>query len=81
MGPGDLDEPQVRVDGLAELLRELIADGAKGSIINIGSIQAARILPGRTHYAPSKLAVEGMTRNISDEMAPTVSESTASTLA
>jgi glucose 1-dehydrogenase/3-oxoacyl-[acyl-carrier protein] reductase len=48
--------------------KRLIAEGRKGSIINIGSIQAARILPGRSHYAPSKLAVEGMTRNISAEV-------------
>jgi NAD(P)-dependent dehydrogenase (short-subunit alcohol dehydrogenase family) len=48
--------------------KRLIADGRSGSIINIGSIQAARILPGRSHYAPSKLAVEGMTRNISAEV-------------
>lgn len=50
--------------------KRLIASGRKGSIINIGSIQAARVLPGRTHYAPSKLAVEGLTRNVSAEMGP-----------
>ena len=48
--------------------KRLIAEGRKGAIINIGSIQAARVLPGRTHYAPSKLAVEALTRNISAEM-------------
>ncbi len=48
--------------------KRLIAEGRKGSIINIGSIQAARVLPGRTHYAPSKLAVEALTRNISAEV-------------
>jgi NAD(P)-dependent dehydrogenase (short-subunit alcohol dehydrogenase family) len=41
-----------------------------GAIINIGSIQAARVLPGRTHYAPSKLAVEALTRNVSAEVTP-----------
>jgi NAD(P)-dependent dehydrogenase (short-subunit alcohol dehydrogenase family) len=41
-----------------------------GAIVNIGSIQAARVLPGRTHYAPSKLAVEALTRNVSAEVAP-----------
>jgi NAD(P)-dependent dehydrogenase (short-subunit alcohol dehydrogenase family) len=50
------------------LCRRLIAEGRKGSIINIGSIQAARVLPGRTHYAPSKLAIEALTRNISAEV-------------
>src|ERR1700744_477249 len=38
--------------------RRAVAEGRKGAIVNIGSIQAARVLPGRTHYAPSKLAVE-----------------------
>lgn len=48
--------------------KRLIAEGRKGAIVNIGSIQAARVLPGRTHYAPSKLAVEALTRNISAEV-------------
>ena len=48
--------------------REAIAAGRGGAIVNIGSIQAARVLPGRTHYAPSKLAVEALTRNISAEV-------------
>jgi glucose 1-dehydrogenase/3-oxoacyl-[acyl-carrier protein] reductase len=48
--------------------RRVVANGYKASIVNIGSIQAARILQGRTHYAPSKLAVEALTRNLSAEM-------------
>jgi NAD(P)-dependent dehydrogenase (short-subunit alcohol dehydrogenase family) len=31
------------------------------SIVNIGSIQAAKVLPGRTHYAPTKLGIEALT--------------------
>jgi NAD(P)-dependent dehydrogenase (short-subunit alcohol dehydrogenase family) len=50
--------------------RRVVAEGRKANIINIGSIQAAKILPGRTHYAPSKLAVEALTRNTSAEMTP-----------
>lgn len=50
--------------------RRAIKEGREASIVNIGSIQAARVLPGRTHYAPSKLAVEALTRNISAEMGP-----------
>lgn len=50
--------------------RHLTGAGRKGSIVNIGSIQAARVLPGRTHYAPAKLAIEALTRNISAEMTP-----------
>ncbi len=50
--------------------KRAVAEGRKGAIVNLGSIQAARVLPGRTHYAPSKLAVEAMTRNISAELGP-----------
>jgi NAD(P)-dependent dehydrogenase (short-subunit alcohol dehydrogenase family) len=48
--------------------KSAIAKERKGAIINIGSIQAGRVLPGRTHYAPSKLAIEALTRNISAEV-------------
>ena len=50
--------------------RRTLAEGRKGAIVNIGSIQAAKVLPGRTHYAPSKLALEALTRNMSAEMTP-----------
>jgi NAD(P)-dependent dehydrogenase (short-subunit alcohol dehydrogenase family) len=50
--------------------RRVVAAQRKGSIVNIGSIQAAKILPGRTHYAPAKLALEALTRNMSAEVAP-----------
>lgn len=50
--------------------RRLVADGRTGSIVNIGSIQAAKVLPGRTHYAPTKLGLEALTRNMSAEMTP-----------
>jgi NAD(P)-dependent dehydrogenase (short-subunit alcohol dehydrogenase family) len=50
--------------------RRVVAEKRKGSIVNIGSIQAGKVLPGRTHYAPAKLAVEGLTRNMSAEMTP-----------
>ena len=48
--------------------RRAVAAGIAGSIINIGSIQAGKFLPGRTHYAPAKLAIEALTRNVSAEM-------------
>lgn len=48
--------------------RRVMAAGRRGSIVNIGSIQAGRVLPGRTHYAPSKLAIEALTRNMSAEV-------------
>lgn len=50
--------------------RRAIAEGRKGSIVHIGSIQAAKVLPGRTHYAPAKLALEALTRNMSAEVTP-----------
>ena len=50
------------------LCKRLIAEGRTGAIVNIGSIQAGRVLPGRTHYAPSKLAIEALTRNMSAEV-------------
>lgn len=50
--------------------RRAIAARRSGAIVNLGSIQAARVLPGRTHYAPSKLAVEALTRNMSAEVTP-----------
>ncbi len=50
--------------------RRVVAEARKGSIVNIVSIQAAKVLPGRTHYAPAKLALEALTRNMSAEMTP-----------
>jgi NAD(P)-dependent dehydrogenase (short-subunit alcohol dehydrogenase family) len=50
--------------------RRAIKESRKGSIVNIGSIQAAKVLPGRTHYAPTKLGLEALTRNMSAEMTP-----------
>jgi NAD(P)-dependent dehydrogenase (short-subunit alcohol dehydrogenase family) len=50
--------------------RKAIAARRKGSIVQIGSIQAAKVLPGRTHYAPTKLGLEALTRNMSAEVTP-----------
>jgi NAD(P)-dependent dehydrogenase (short-subunit alcohol dehydrogenase family) len=50
--------------------RRAIDAKLSGSVINMGSIQAARVLPGRSHYAPSKLAIEALTRNVSAEVTP-----------
>ena len=52
------------------LCRKVVAGKRKASIVNIGSIQAAKVLPGRTHYAPTKLGLEALTRNLSAEMTP-----------
>src|SRR5258707_4065748 len=50
--------------------RRAIDEGRKGNIVMIGSIQAGKVLPGRTHYAPTKLGLEALTRNMSAEMTP-----------
>jgi NAD(P)-dependent dehydrogenase (short-subunit alcohol dehydrogenase family) len=50
--------------------RRIVAEGRKGNIVNIGSVQAGKVLPGRTHYAPTKLGLEALTRNMSAEMTP-----------
>ena len=50
--------------------RRAIGEGRTGSIVHIGSIQAGKVLPGRTHYAPSKLALEALARNMSAEVTP-----------
>ncbi len=50
--------------------KRAVAAGRKGSIVNIGSVQAGKVLPGRTHYAPTKLGLEALTRNMSAEMTP-----------
>lgn len=50
--------------------RRAVAEKRPGSIVNIGSIQAAKVLPGRTHYAPTKLGLKALTRNMSAEMTP-----------
>jgi len=52
------------------LCKRLIPAGRKGNIVHIGSIQAAKVLPGRTHYAPTKLGLEALTRNMSAEVTP-----------
>ncbi len=50
--------------------RRAVAAKHKGVILHIGSVQAAKVLPGRTHYAPTKLGLEALTRNMSVEMMP-----------
>ena len=50
--------------------RRVIAEKRQGNIVMIGSVQAGKVLPGRTHYAPTKLGLEALTRNMSAEMTP-----------
>lgn len=52
------------------VVRELVAGEQPGAIVNVASIQSGMALPGRSHYAPSKRAVEALTRNLAAELAP-----------
>jgi glucose 1-dehydrogenase/3-oxoacyl-[acyl-carrier protein] reductase len=49
--------------------RRTVEAGRSGSLVNLGSVQAGLALPGRTHYAPTKRAVEALTRNLAAELA------------
>jgi glucose 1-dehydrogenase/3-oxoacyl-[acyl-carrier protein] reductase len=49
--------------------REWVSQGHRGNIVNIGSVQAGLVLPGRTHYAPTKRGIEALTRNLAAELA------------
>jgi NAD(P)-dependent dehydrogenase (short-subunit alcohol dehydrogenase family) len=52
------------------VVRDMVARGHPGTIVNIGSVQAGLALPGRSHYAPTKRALEALTRNLAAELAP-----------
>ncbi len=50
--------------------RRMIEAKTGGAILNIGSVQAGMAMPGRSHYAPAKRAVEALTANLALELAP-----------
>lgn len=50
--------------------RRMVDAGRPGAIVNLGSVQAGMVMPGRTHYAPSKRAIEALTANLAAELAP-----------
>jgi len=45
----------------ASVCRRVVAEGRKGSIVNIGSIQRPRFSLDVRIYAPAKLAIEALT--------------------
>lgn len=51
-------------------LRQMVAQGHGGAIVNIGSIAGLTGLPGNPAYSASKHAVIGLTRNASIDYAP-----------
>lgn len=67
-----LNDVNLRGDWLCSQVycRRAVAEKRKGNIVMIGSVQAGKVLPGRTHYAPTKLGLEALTRNMSAEMTP-----------
>lgn len=55
----------------AQAVARRMVDAKRGGVIvNLGSVQAGMVLPGRTHYAPSKRAIEALTANLAAELAP-----------
>lgn len=51
-------------------LRQMVAQGGGGSVVNIGSIAGLTGLPGNPAYSASKHAVIGLTRNAAIDYAP-----------
>jgi NAD(P)-dependent dehydrogenase (short-subunit alcohol dehydrogenase family) len=51
-------------------LRQMLAQGQGGAIVNIGSIAGLTGLPGNAAYSASKHAVVGLTRNAAIDYAP-----------
>jgi glucose 1-dehydrogenase/3-oxoacyl-[acyl-carrier protein] reductase len=49
--------------------RRMVEGRRGGVIINVGSVQAGMVLPGRTHYAPTKRGLEALTANMAAELA------------
>ncbi len=64
---------EVNFFGLAELTRlclPLLRDGKTPALVNISSIVGKRGFPGRSEYAASKFAVQGLSESLRGELAP-----------
>lgn len=57
------------VAGTAAALRQYLADGTPGAIVNVSSHQAQRAVPGALPYATAKAAIEGLTRALAVDYA------------
>jgi 3-oxoacyl-[acyl-carrier protein] reductase len=53
-----------------EAIRRMLARGAKGTIINLGSVAGLRGLPGAASYTAAKGAVIAFTKGVAQEVAP-----------
>jgi short-subunit dehydrogenase len=63
---------EVNFFGLAELTRvclPLLKKGTRTAVVNVSSIVGKRGLPGRSEYAASKFAVQGLSESIRGELA------------
>lgn len=58
------------VTGCGTAVGRFLAEGTRGSIVNITSHQARRPVPGCTPYATAKAAIEGLTRALAVEYGP-----------
>lgn len=58
------------VAGSAAAIRQYLADGTSGAIVNVSSHQAQRAVPGALPYATAKAAIEGLTRALAVDYAP-----------
>jgi len=58
------------VAGSAAAIRQFLADGTPGAVVNVSSHQAQRAVPGALPYATAKAAIEGLTRALAVDYAP-----------
>jgi len=52
------------VVGCTEAVRRWLAGGRGGSIVNVSSLQASRVLPDNLGYSMAKAAIESLTRHV-----------------
>ena len=61
---------RLAVTGCAVAVRAFLDAGTPGAIVNVSSHQAQRPVPGALAYATAKAAVEGLTRAVAVDYAP-----------
>ena len=61
---------RLAVTGCAAAVRAFLDAGTPGAIVNVSSHQAQRAVPGALAYATAKAAVEGLTRAVAVDYAP-----------
>ncbi len=61
---------RLAVAGCAAAVRAFLEAGRPGAIVNVSSHQAQRAVPGALAYATAKAAIEGLTRGVAVDYAP-----------